>query len=86
MIEIPLNEDSLGAAIRRIYDFAAVHQHGDATDRDEALTVLRESLGITDEVLLQFTGWIEEFIGDESAGALLGLMVGLIAADHESQP
>lgn len=87
MIEVPLNEDSLRTAIRRIHDFAAVHQHGNQSDMGEAFTVLRESLGITDDMLSEYVEWAERFLDSDSAGApmTLGLMVGLIAADDASQ-
>lgn len=81
MIEVPVTEESLRAAIRHITDFAAVH-HGKG-DYNEALFVLRDSLGITEEMVAELGHWCDDFVGlDVSAPLLLGVMMGLIAADH----
>jgi hypothetical protein len=70
-------------AIRRIEDFAAVHSAAD-DDLLEALAILRESLGISDEMMNNLAEWAEIFLGDDvAAPLLLGLMLGLIAADHD---
>lgn len=90
MIRVPITEDSLRTAYRRIQDFSAVH-HGQE-DYDEAFTVLRESLGIDIEMIATMTELTEETIdsGDDDkdtlmAGVLFGLMMGLIASDYASE-
>lgn len=89
MIRRPLTEDSLGEAMRRFEEFAVVH-HGKG-DYEEALTVLRESLGIDQDRLEQYRERIIDILGADGAdpgflsGSLLGLIVGLIAADYASE-
>lgn len=86
MIEVPLTEDSLRAALGRIQDFVRVHDGDD--DVLPPFTVLRESLGITDELMELYSEWAEILLSQEGVAApmLLGLIVGLIAADYGSQP
>jgi hypothetical protein len=81
VIEVPLKEDSLRVAMRRIQDFSSVH-YGTG-EYMEPLTILRESLGITDEIQNELTEWCDTFLEDDvAAPVLLGVMMGLIAADH----
>ena len=70
--------------MRRIEDFIAIH---DETDVTHATTVLREGLGITDDLMKEFTEWANSVVysrrdPDPDAAALFGLIVGLIASDH----
>lgn len=84
MIETPLTEEALRAAQQRFEDFIAVHEAED--DVSEPFAVLRESLGITDEIMRQYTDWADAVVfhvePSTEAATLFGLMVGLIAADH----
>lgn len=84
MIETPLTEEALRAARRRIDDFVAVHSDDESVL--PAFTVLREGLGITDELMKEFIDWANRVVfteePDPDATALFGLIVGLIAADH----
>jgi hypothetical protein len=81
VIDVPLTEDSLKVAMRRIQDFASVH-YGKG-EYLEPLVILRESLGITDEMMEELSEWADElFTTDISGPLLLGVMMGLIASDH----
>lgn len=84
MIETPLTQEALRAAQRYIDDFVAVHNEDD--DVMPSFTVLREGLGITDELMEDFINWANRVVfteePDPDATALFGLIVGLIAADH----
>jgi hypothetical protein len=85
VIEEPLTEGALKAAFRRLEDFRDV-QGADSKTLSEGLTILREGLGITDEIIDEIAEWAESYAGDRGYGPplMLGLMVGLIAADHEA--
>ena len=69
--------------MRRISDFIAVHSHNE--DKGTAMGILRESLGLTDEILEEYARWSEAVLGDEDVVApmLLGLLVGLLAAEYD---
>ncbi len=68
----------------RIDDFVAVHDGDD--DVMEPFTVLRESLGITDDMMREYTEWADTVIFTDTptpdAASLFGLIMGLIASDH----
>lgn len=89
MIKVPLTEDSLRAAFRRIEDFQAVHDGKD--DYEEAFVILRESLGLDLDLNTILHILMHSFLGDVSddtdfmSGVLFGIMVGLIAADYASE-
>lgn len=86
MIENPVTEESLHQALRRITDFSLVHSGTiDPVEKLEALTILRASLGLTDDMLVDLDNWVDSITGDAgyTPAVLLGLIVGLIAADHE---
>lgn len=81
MIEVPITQDSLRVAMRHIQDFTAIH-YGKG-DYQEPLAILRESLGITEEMLAELAEWADDFFSeDSSAPLILGVMMGLIAADY----
>lgn len=85
MIQRPLTEESLEWACNRLNDFSEVHQGTEWNEKLEALTVLRASLGISDQMMTDFAKWAASFVGVEEYAVpmLLGLMIGLIAADRE---
>lgn len=90
MIETPLTIPALSWACRRIENFYLVHQGSEWAEKIEALMILRDSLGIDDELMNQFVMWSEEFLDvDEAkeyaAAMMIGLMIGLIAADYQSE-
>lgn len=70
----------------RLGDFKAVHDgKGDYT---EAFAVLRESLGISEELLSLYVNWVIEYFGVDGeddyliTGALWGLVTGLVVAEN----
>lgn len=87
MIESPLTERALVWACDRIEDFYFVQRDGEWADIMRALSVLKESLGITEEIGDYLTTWADEFLEDnfDHASLLLGLMLGLIAADRQHE-
>lgn len=87
MIASPVSKESLAWALRRVEDFYTVHADKEVPDKAEAVTVLRTSLGVTDELMSWFDEWVQEWLGEEvSLGdATLGFMIGLIALDREQE-
>ena len=69
----------------RINDFVAVHDGDD--DVMKSFTVLRESLGITNDLMQEFIEWADTVIFTDTpspdAAVLFGLIMGLIASDHD---
>lgn len=86
MINVPLTEEALKTALGRFSDFKLVHEG--KGDYREAFSILRESLGVSNDVLVMLQEGIEEILnGDDPeliAGTLFGLLIGLIAADYAS--
>lgn len=85
MIKVPLTEDSLRVALKRITDFQVVNRGKD--EYNDAFMVLSESLGLDEDMLDILLDFMTDFFGDEldhefSAGTIFGLIVGLIAADY----
>lgn len=87
MIETPVSVESLTWACRRVEDFYTVHKDGELPDVVEAVTVLRNSLGVNDELMDGFEAWAHEWLdGAMSMGEMtLGFMIGLIALDREHE-
>lgn len=89
MIKHPLTVEALRDATGHMSDFKAVHDG--KGDYQKALSILRESLGIDTEAEEEYADWLKEIhrTGDPDpaflGGALLGLIVGLIAADYVSE-
>jgi hypothetical protein len=89
VIKNPLTHDALRGATSHMSDFKAVHDG--KGNYQEALSILRESLGIDTEAEEAYAEWLKSihrtgepepsFLG----GALLGLIMGLIAADYVSE-
>lgn len=85
MIAVPLTEENLRAAFRRIRDFQTVHTGKDDQKQKQAFVILSDSLGVTTEMIGVISEELEGVSIDADeylAGTLFGLMVGLIAADH----
>lgn len=83
MIERPLTEEALEYAQSRLEDFYEVQRRNER--KDQAFTVLRTSMGLDETLSAHLKEWVESFVGpDYTPGVLLGLVLGLIAADHES--
>lgn len=84
MIERPLTADSLEWALSRMEDFYVVHRGNGVDSMKDALSVLRHSLGIDDDMFVRFGDWVEEFQGhdDETAAIFLGFLMGVMAAAH----
>ena len=84
MIDHPVTSEALLHAMRRIQDFSTVQSGEEWGEQLQALLVLRESLGLDDELLTQFDLWATSFLGDDelSVPMMMGLMIGLIAADY----
>lgn len=76
-------------AFRRIEDFKAVHDGEE--DVSAPFTILRESLGITEEIVHTLYELAEKLFVDDVtedhmlSGVLFGLIVGLIASDYASE-
>lgn len=75
-------------AFRRIEDFKAVN---DGKNLNAPFTILRESLGITEETVHTLYELAEKLFVDDVtedhmlSGVLFGLIVGLIASDYASE-
>jgi hypothetical protein len=82
VIERPATSEGIDFATGRIEDFYSVH--GEWRELIRGLSVLRESLGLDDSLVDQLSTWVKDFTGDPdyTPSILLGLMLGLIVADH----
>jgi hypothetical protein len=90
VIAVPLTEDSLREAFRRLRDFKSVHT-GEEYPR-EAWRILEGSLGLDErmkEVVLEEVADVFHTSEDDDdhflPGLLAGIMLGLIAADHAKE-
>lgn len=85
MNETPLSEDALMWACSRMVDFAMVQKHREWDEKVEAMSILRESLGISDDVLSHFTIWSDHFMGTEeyTPAMLIAFLLGVMAVRHE---
>ena len=87
MIEAPvmLTQADLAWACSRLEDFYAIHKDTSFREMIEAVTTLREGYGIDDEVADQYIKWVHKFAGEQyDEPMLLGLLVGIMAADHNN--
>lgn len=81
---VTLTPESLAWACKRLEEFNAVHQDGTLTDIVEAVSVLREGVGLDNAMLEDFASWTTDFVGDGYGQfALLGLLIGVLAVDHQ---
>lgn len=77
-----LTKKSLLEACNRLEDFYVVQKSGGETGLTDAVTVLRESYGLDDDLTNAFADWVTEFCGDGYSGTVtLGLLIGLMAVD-----
>lgn len=85
MTKAPLSEEALRWACSRLLDFATVNGHKDQEEKAEALTVLRESLGMTDEVRDFFVSWADAFMDSEeyTPAMFLAFLLGAMTAAYE---
>lgn len=81
-----LDRAALRIACRRLDDFYAVQKGNGHHALVEAVTTLRKSFGLTDELMKEFSEWTEEFCGEEHQGGLiLGLLIGVMAAEIQHE-
>ncbi len=81
---LPVREitDSVDTAFDRLADFQSVQAGADADQMLEAVTLLQESVGISDDDRVLLRDRLEEIRGTKPAkgAVLLGLILGLMAA------
>lgn len=76
--------ESIQWACKRMEEFYAIHKNGGFVHLTEAVDTLLESVGLTGYVAEDFCTWVDEFVGDGyDIPVSLGLLIGLLAADHE---
>ena len=70
-------------AMDRLEDFRAVHSGDDMDGRIDALTIMLESLGITDSIEIDLMQFLHEKNGyGQEGGYLLGIILGIMAYRH----
>lgn len=81
-----ISSESLKYGCDRVDAFAAVNYHRKGEDRQKAMEVFLESLGLTDELQTQLEDWAYGALGDdaESGAITMGIIIGLFAAEHGS--
>lgn len=80
-----MTEEALRFALARIEDFYNVQKEKPFSEKLEAVSVLREGLGLTDDLTNELSKWSAEFNGPGFDGALtMGVLIGLFVAQHEA--
>ncbi len=74
---------ALRDSLRRIQDFAKVQAGRDAASQYESVTVVQGYLGLTESHREELAVWMEDFLGESSGEVLLGVMIGLMMAQHD---
>lgn len=74
-----LSTRALQYACRRVEDFALVNKIRDGDEKEEALDIWLEGIGLDESLKLEFAAWVTRFAGpDADFGAIMtGLVVGL---------
>lgn len=80
-----LTPEAFNHALKRAKDHALVHAGKSFTDRQEALEITLESLGLTDELKRTLIEWLEINGGIEyQAPICFGLFIGLFVLEYEA--
>lgn len=75
--------DRLAAALKRVEDFNAVQANGGPDELEAAVLCLQQAVGIDQDSRVVLCEGIERISSMENAGGiLLGLIVGLLAAQE----
>lgn len=70
-------------AMDRLEDFRAVHSGDDMDDRIDAISIMLESLGITDSLEMDIMQFLHDKNGHgQEGGYLLGIILGIMAYRH----
>lgn len=79
-----LTKESFAWACTRMEEFYAVQRNGDQNSLTEAVTTLRESYGLTDDLLERLDKWTDDFCGERyTEPVVLGFLLGLMASEYE---
>lgn len=80
-----ISKEALRFAFGKLEDFYTVQKDKPFKDKMEAVEILRESLGIDNEMTVELSEWSGDFNGPGLDGpVMMGLLIGLLATDYES--
>lgn len=88
MIQGPLTTEAMEYAFRRLDDFHRVHVGSPMDSRQDAVTVLMDSLGWSEDLRADFDEAIDRRASDDlrhKAGIYYGVLFGLLIAQYHDQ-